>query len=41
MRRRTAESAWARLPIAYTATVTVCDGSEPKQDDVPLGALKK
>ena len=41
MRRRTAERAWAHLPIAYTVTVTVSDGSEPKQDDVPLGALKK
>ena len=41
MRRRTDERAWAHLPIAYTATVTVSDGSEPKQDDVPSWGLKK
>ena len=35
MRRRTAERAGAHLPIFYTAIVTVSDGNEPKQDDVP------
>ena len=37
MRRRTAESARAHLPLSDTATVTVSDGNEPKQDDVSLG----
>ena len=38
MRRRTAERAWAHLPIFDTATVTVSDGSEPKHDEVPFWA---
>ena len=41
MRRRTAERAWAHLPISYTVIVTVSDANEPKQDDVPFWGLEE